>query len=999
MPDEGVQLKFGGETADLETAVKSIADTVKDAFARMRQACDDLSSGTKEATSQIVDSNKKAQESTESMASKMQTSIKQARAEVTAQLGGISTAITKMTGVFASLTAVMSGGAAFKEVIGASQRWTGEVVALSKALGMTTEAASGLNMALRLNGLQSDEYISMSMKMLRAVRQNGDQYEALGMKVKEVGNDQNRMFQEAIRWIGSATEGTERNTRAQMVFQKAAEDAAKYQKLTNEALAEGTKRAQEHNLVVGKDGVAAYKAYQKQLNEMKVTLDEVKVQIGRQVLPAFIDLGRWLTDTGPKAVVYFAKSLSVLAIGLDTLTTGIKNQGIRLAGVFASAKVLKEADKAQRKALWDGDIDAYKAIGKAAQEADAAIQKQVEADLQAADDAYLNRINALLGKMPPKPPSFEPTAPQSSTTSGPIPTVADFDKTLKDLKNLEKNWYTWSADEDLDFRKKSYEWAVAYYGKESALAKELWDKYSDAARAAHKTADTGKGSASSASSAGDGEYKRAETEINEFLMAERAAGADTKQAELQLWTWKLEEAQKGTQLYEQVLKKVAQLQQEVGRQQRQEAEQAAKEQKKVDEVQNQGRMAHAVAGLELEKENIRQRRTLEQIGADEEIRLLQEVEDRQYQIELSALYERLAIKNLEPQETAKIYAQIEALQDQHGMQMLQGQHKIEADTLSSWKRMLSPVTSALSSALSGLLKGTMSLKDAVKNVLGGISDAILNAALDWVGKWIWSHGIMRAVSAIFKRSEVADTVSTEAVKVAAVTAGEQAQVAAKTAGAAEGKAVEITTGLSSIMKNAYKAAAGAYAAVVEIPIIGPILAPIAAAISFAAVAAFGGGMSSAAGGWDEVPSDQMAMIHKKEMILSPGLAERVRSLSDPVAMIQEAMSGVLSFGAPRLALEGGWGIPGDRLAFFHGLTAGDGFSGTAPSGHAGSGSAPRAPDSHFASPGSRGMELHVHVHAIDSKDVVAHLKDSKSEFCQLLKTLQRDGHLPSQGRR
>jgi len=37
-------------------------------------------------------------------------------------------------------------------------------------------------------------------------------------------------------------------------------------------------------------------------------------------------------------------------------------------------------------------------------------------------------------------------------------------------------------------------------------------------------------------------------------------------------------------------------------------------------------------------------------------------------------------------------------------------------------------------------------------------------------------------------------------------------------------------------------------------------------------------LASAAGGWD-VPSDSLAMVHKKEMILPPWLAERVRGMT------------------------------------------------------------------------------------------------------------------------
>jgi hypothetical protein len=78
---------------------------------------------------------------------------------------------------------------------------------------------------------------------------------------------------------------------------------------------------------------------------------------------------------------------------------------------------------------------------------------------------------------------------------------------------------------------------------------------------------------------------------------------------------------------------------------------------------------------------------------------------------------------------------------------------------------------------------------------------------------------------------------------------------------------------TQIMTDAKGAAAGAYNATVGIPYVGPFLAPAAAAVAFAGVMAF------AEGGWDRVPSDQVAMIHKNEMVLPAHIAEPVRQMA------------------------------------------------------------------------------------------------------------------------
>ena len=69
------------------------------------------------------------------------------------------------------------------------------------------------------------------------------------------------------------------------------------------------------------------------------------------------------------------------------------------------------------------------------------------------------------------------------------------------------------------------------------------------------------------------------------------------------------------------------------------------------------------------------------------------------------------------------------------------------------------------------------------------------------------------------------------------------------------------------------AAGNAWASAAEIPMVGWIIAPVAAAAAYAGVMAF------AEGGWDRVPSDQVAMIHKNEMVLPAHIAEPVRQMA------------------------------------------------------------------------------------------------------------------------
>ena len=86
-----------------------------------------------------------------------------------------------------------------------------------------------------------------------------------------------------------------------------------------------------------------------------------------------------------------------------------------------------------------------------------------------------------------------------------------------------------------------------------------------------------------------------------------------------------------------------------------------------------------------------------------------------------------------------------------------------------------------------------------------------------------------------------------------------------------------TIRLEEIKEDAGAAAAGAYKAIVGIPIIGPALAPIAAATAYAGVLAF----DSAEGGYDISPRvNPMVQLHRNEMVLPQEHANTIRMLSE-----------------------------------------------------------------------------------------------------------------------
>ena len=238
------------------------------------------------------------------------------------------------------------------------------------------------------------------------------------------------------------------------------------------------------------------------------------------------------------------------------------------------------------------------------------------------------------------------------------------------------------------------------------------------------------------------------------------------------------------------------------------------------------------------------------------------------------------------------YAQGDAQQD--------GDREQELERFrSDWQRTVEPLVSGFTHGLVQMAEGTRTFGEVLKGLGHQLLNDFINNVVDKkIEAWLWAETIQTGQTAAgaATRSAVENTnfftrllallgvsvgahTGAEAAKTAATTAGAAARTTVSATGAATAQGVEAAVAGKSIIANAAKAAAGAFQAIVGIPIVGPILAPAAAASAFAAVAAFQG-LLSAEGGFD-VPFgvNPITQLHTREMVLPAHLADRVRSLT------------------------------------------------------------------------------------------------------------------------
>lgn len=316
-------------------------------------------------------------------------------------------------------------------------------------------------------------------------------------------------------------------------------------------------------------------------------------------------------------------------------------------------------------------------------------------------------------------------------------------------------------------------------------------------------------------------------------------------------------------------------------------------------------------GIITAQEAIQQRSAL----LDQEYQQQLAHETRMYQLKAQSIRDQLALQNLPAKVRSQLNVELETMEAEHlnRMGLLQAQYARNVNqaqlqtaniTMQKWREVGQSLSQSMTSSFQGIWTHSQTLQQGFINAADQMVYKFVDAGAKMFEDWFMKQVGMTAVQQAQDTARATSTVATETAKTAAVAGATTAQTAAKTAGAATEMTINTATtsakvasegiktaaavggaatqqsvgaaaGMAEIGTRAATSAAGAFSSTVVIPFIGPVAAPVAAAAALAAVLGFGA-LISAEGGMGEVPSDQLAMVHKKEMILPAWIAEPMR---------------------------------------------------------------------------------------------------------------------------
>jgi hypothetical protein len=204
-------------------------------------------------------------------------------------------------------------------VIDGTVEWTMDVVQLSKRLGITTEEASGLNVALEHLHISTDEYGGVVSKVTRQMRTNEQAFTAIGIRTKEQNGEwrnSQAVMADVIEKLNGMKAGTDRNVAAQALMGARVGNITQLLRLNKEMIQESTEKAEKYHLIVGPEGAAKVRAYRDAMADVHLIVQSVKVQIGNALLPLLLQLGQFLGGEGPRVANFFGESIKFVAKGV-----------------------------------------------------------------------------------------------------------------------------------------------------------------------------------------------------------------------------------------------------------------------------------------------------------------------------------------------------------------------------------------------------------------------------------------------------------------------------------------------------------------------------------------------------------------------------------------------------------------------------------------------------------------------------------------------------------
>jgi hypothetical protein len=757
-------------------------------------------------------------------ASGAQTAFKQAADAAKSAGESINTAFAGLGKVFdeirshlGAFTAILAGGAAFKEAIDVTKEWGGEQAKLAKQLQITTEQAAAYQIAGEEIGVSGETIVSASDKLTKQLLKNEDAFAKVGIETRNSNGSYRstgELMPEVIEHLRGLHNVTEQNTQGIALFGKAWTEVRGILKLSKESLAEAGEKAKELNLVVDPAQLKSYKAA---MSDVSLIMKSVEIQVGNMLLPLLTKLGTWMGEVGPYVCGTFSIALRVVGEVVAFVYRSVE----AVIEVFAGfAAVMMEFIQGNYKNAWNMAVDAADQSADKIKKIFTGIgdvwnaKTKVKGGLEEDDQGHTDLTEPKEKKDPTRVPQWDAelaelklAKQEEALTQGKFYEMSKADE--KDYWDKKLALTKSGTNENLAVRKKDAELGLAM--QKDAFEVQLQDlkTQSDAFK--------------------NNLQEKIRLAEQEATIIGQKYGLESKE-------------------YKAAQGEIIKLKREIVAQ---EVELESAKQESLRQIR--------YSEINLDQEIANERLALGLITETEMLQLERKFEEQRTQIALSAQRARIAAMESDPDHSPlalqKEKDQLLQIEQQHALAVQKINGKIAVDAMADYRSMVQSIGGAFTSMFTSIATGQAKVGAAIKTMF----TSVLQSAAEMIAQYLAKKAAAFAVETAMNSGFLS------------------AKAGAELAALIAGNAAKSTAAAGEITASAGVAAAGGAAAMASIPYVGPILA----AGAYADMMALGLSalpMASAAGGWD-IPGNLNPIVqaHAGEMILPAAIAKRFRS--------------------------------------------------------------------------------------------------------------------------
>lgn len=266
--------------------------------------------------------------------------VRDATNQMSSQFDQLANTINNLKAPFLAFTSILSGGALFKDAIAYTEEYTLGVQKLSKTLGVTTQEASGLRLAMDKLGVDTDMSNTAIFRLQMSLRQNESALNQNGVRTRsfngEILNLQDIMMN-SIEAINGMKDGYDRNALSVLTFGRSAKELQPILRLTNERIAEGRDEAKELGMELSSRQVASVRAYKEAMHEVGQIFEAIKFKVGSDLIPSLTKLAQAWRESGTVIIDPIVNSASKLIEILSSTTVQVVLLAIALKVTLGGA--------------------------------------------------------------------------------------------------------------------------------------------------------------------------------------------------------------------------------------------------------------------------------------------------------------------------------------------------------------------------------------------------------------------------------------------------------------------------------------------------------------------------------------------------------------------------------------------------------------------------------------------------------------------------------------